>query len=160
METTVEQIQTFIPKHTAEWSTFYIALVVALVGLVLTIYFIKKPAESRARNINMLIAMLAFFACIIASGTAFFSWLTVQKVSPVTVDLETVETGYGKTEISKISRLYFHNDVQKSLLNPGIQKGSTRFLIIEEIGGKTHALSEEHYNLGEIYKHLKEKMPK
>ena len=160
MDTTAEQIQTFIPTHTSEWSTFYIALVVALIGLVLTIYFIKKPAASRARNMNMLIAMLTFFACIISSGTAFFSWLTVQKVSPVIISTETVETGYGTTEIGKISRLYFHNDVQKTLLNSSVQKGSTRFLIIEEIGGKTHALSEEHYNLGEIYKNLKEKMPK
>lgn len=158
MEIADDQIYVFTAEHASEWSSFSIALALALAGLAVMVYFLKNSSDYKTKNRNLLIAMLAFFTFMIAGGTAFFSWLSIQKISDVVIDASTVETGYGKSELRQISRIYFHDDVSRSPINPAIQKKSTRFLIIEEIKGKTHALSEEHFKISEIYAKLSERI--
>ena len=158
MEVLDDQVYIFQAEHASEWSTFTISLILTIAGLIVMGYFLKNSSDYKTRNRNLLIAMLSFFMFMIAGGTSFFSWLTVQKISDVVIDKEKVTTGYGTSEYNKISRVYFHDDVNRSPINPAIQKRYTRFLIIEEIKGKTHALSEEHFKINEIYAKLSEKL--
>ena len=156
-----EQVITFAADNTGLDNTIIIALLFALAGIGTMLYFLKKAKEGKNLNQNYLIAMLAFFVFTIAGGTAFFSWFTTSyKIIDVVVTEDKITTGEGQSYIKDITKIYFHNDVQRSLINPALQKGSTQFLIIQEVEGKTHALSAENYDVQQIYGLLKKRMNK
>lgn len=156
------KIYTFAADNSELYNSMGMSLLFVVIGLGVMYFFLKKTKESAVnRNQNYLIAMLAFFVFMIAGCTAFFSWATTAyKIKDVIVSVETIETGDGVSQIKHISKVYYHKDVQRSLINPGMQKGSTQFLIIEEIKGKTHALSAENYNIQQIHGLLKKRMKK
>ena len=152
-----EAVQTFEANNFTMSTNAWIALVLAIAGLLGTFYFLKQ-GTGKKRNLYIVGAMLCFFVFTIAVGTSFFSWLTTRKISAVVISPDQIETGYGKAAIDNIRRIYFHNEVDQSILNPSLEKQNSRFLIIEERSGKTHALSAENYDIGKIYGVLKKKI--
>lgn len=154
-----EAVQTFEANNFAMSTNAWIALAFAIAGIIGTAYFLKL-STGKNRNLYIVGAMLSFFVFTIAGGTSFFSWLTTRKISDVIISSNQVVTGYGTTTIDNISRIYFHKEVEQSVLSPTLEKQNSRFLIIEEIGGKTHALAAENYDIGKIYGLLKKKTGK
>ena len=69
-----EALYTFTPDNSASAQTAWFAAVIALGALAGMVAMLKKKAQGRNHNLNMLAAMLLFFVLLISSGTAFFSW--------------------------------------------------------------------------------------
>lgn len=103
----------------------------------------------------MLIAMLAFFAMIMAAGTAFFSFWSMQKTGPVYVYENSIVTPYGEAKYANISKAYIEMNNQQALLNPGNTTSSVRMLFLEERDGKMHVLSEDNYEIDKILKEIR-----
>lgn len=125
------------------------AIITVLLALALG-FFSKKKVEYEQRNMKQMLLMLVFFGFMIMIGTTFFTWWTSVKIIPITITEETIETPYGIAQLDNIKNAYIYTDKQGSSLSPELVRGTTKFLVIEEHGKKTHALSEEHYNIKEI----------
>ena len=140
----------FEPVKT-ELNSSLMAYAIITVLLALTLgYFSKKKVDYEQRNMKQMLLMLVFFGFMIMLGTTFFTWWTSVKIIPVTITETTIETPYGVAQLDNIRNAYIHTDKQSSSLSPELVRGMTKFLVIEEHGRKTHALSEEHYNIKEV----------
>ena len=150
-----EALYTFTPDNSASAQTAWFAAVIALGALAGMAAMLKKKAQGRNHNLNMLAAMLLFFVLLISSGTAFFSWWKIQKSGPVAVYADAVETPYGRAAFSTVKDAYIHVDNQPSLISPGRNVRTTKMLVIEERSGKTHVMSEEDYPIKEMLPAIK-----
>lgn len=153
-------LQSFQPI-TTELDQQMVAFLLLAIGLSIALWWYnRKKLEYPKRKQQQMLTMLGAFIVLISLGSAFFSWLTTQKIKTVTIDKEAIVTPYGKAEIDKIRTAYFYMDKQSSRFSQEMVLDTVRFLIIEEFGRnkKTHALSEENYDIVEIRKILMEKM--
>jgi len=151
-------IATFPAHHAENEASFWLALLVGICALVGMLFLLKKKTGSH--NYNMLGAMLLFFVCTISAGTVFFSWLTMRKIGPVSIDASSITTPYGKLPFDRISNIYIKEEQQKSLLQPEGGGQSTRLLVLESKDGKAHVLSAQNYNIQAILGKLKESLDK
>ena len=151
-----EALYTFQPDLSDSYSTLITGLVIGLGGLAGALYLLKVPGSRENRTFRQLGAMLLFFGFLIGAGMSLFSWWTTRKLSPVVLYPDAIETPFGRAEFDQIENAYIKEELQKSFIKPSIPTGSYKVLIIEEIGGKAHALSEENYDLPEIMAKLKE----
>lgn len=149
-------IYTFDPTHQQDQTTFLLALFFALGALAAMFFLLRKPAADGNRNRRLLGAMLLFFVFLIAGSTAFFSRLFMQKLGPVTLYENAIETPYGIVDYPNIRNAYIHIDKQPSMINPSITRKSTRMLLIETKDGSAHVLPEANYPIQEILGKMKE----
>lgn len=136
-----------------------IIAIASIIGLVIYNRKQQKTSErkvsSDARRFQPLISLGLFFLFLICLTTAFFSWLTTQKITKVTITDTFIETPYGKTDWDNIQRIYIHEDQKVAPFSGRSVGEKTKILMIIEIEGKTHALSELNYDLNEIGKAIK-----
>lgn len=145
-----EVLYTFAPDNGPTAQTAWAAVGIALGALAGMGAMLKKKAEGRQRNQNLLAAMLLFFVALIGSGTAFFSWLKIHKTGPVVVYQDAIETPFGKAAFSNIKDAYVQASQQPSLIDPGRSVRTTELLVVEEKNGKAHVMSEEDYPIKDI----------
>ncbi len=154
-------IQTFDPLTTDLNSQIAAFLVTAIVtAIALYLYNRKKSDSRRGRQQQQMLTMLGFFICLISVGSAFFSWLTTVKLKTVSISKEAIETPYGTAKIDNIRSTYFYMNEQRARFATNTALDTVRFLIIEEYGKKTHALSEENYDILGIHSMLNELIEK
>lgn len=151
-------IQTFQPTATSDQSSFWAGIMVAILALAGMVFLLLRPAKQGDRNRRLLVAMLSFFVFLIAASTAFFSWWSMEKTGPVHFYAAGIQTPYGKVKFQEIRNAYIHQDKEKSLVNPNVVTRATNILVIEEISGKTHALSEAQYPISQILGRLKNEL--
>lgn len=149
----MESIQTFEPLTQELDGQFAAFLVLAVVVAIALYFYNRKEIPYERRTQRQMISMLGFFVILISIGSAFFSWLTTYKLRTVSISKEAIETPYGIAEIDNIRTTYFYMDEQKARFGNTVLD-TTRFLIIEEYGKKSHALSEENYDIWKIRKVL------
>ncbi len=150
-----QPIAVFEPIRTGNYYNFIISLVVAFIALVFLLFNLKKKGTPTRKGYRQLFSLLSFFVLIIAVVTAFFSFWAAQKFTPVKVFQDAIETGYGNADFNNIVKVYIHNDQQKSRLTRELEGEITRILIIEESDRKTHALSEENYQIDSLFSVLR-----
>lgn len=151
-----QTIATFQADNSGDQTILLIALLTALFALAGMILLLRRKNGGLDRNRTLLLAMLAFFAFIIALGTAFFSWWSARKTGPVTVFTDAIETPYGRAGFADIQNAYLKKESQSSLINPKLVTGSVRLLIIEEKDGHAHVLSEQNYPVEQVMTALKD----
>lgn len=144
----------FQPLHPNLPAHFWIALIVAIGTGLFTAWILMGKSPWKGQLSRQVLPLWTFILCLLAVGTAFFSFWNHMKVGPVKFDAEGMETPYGKALYGDISRVYIHQERDKSLIDPNMVRSTTNWLIIEERGGKKHALSQDQYNLAEIEKAL------
>jgi len=149
-----QPIAVFEPIRSGNYNITIISLLIAAIALVFLLYNLKKDVTYKYKNYKQLFSLLAFFVIIISATTTFFSFWAAQKFTAVKVFPDSIETGFGKAKFDEINKVYIHNDQQKSLLTNAFEGDITRILIIEEIDRKTHALSEENYDIDSLLKVL------
>ncbi len=140
----------FEPIKTELNSSLMTYLIVTVLLALALGYFSKKKVAYEQRNMKNMLLMLVFFGFMIMLCTSFFTWWTSVKIVPVIITETTIETPYGLAKLDNVKNAYIHTDKQASSLSPELVRGTTKFLVIEEHGRKTHALSEEHYDIKEI----------
>ena len=102
--------------------------------------------------------MLTFFAALICAGATFFTWLTTVKLTPVVMRVQDMDTPYGTVDYSDIRNAYYYQDKQTAKYAADKVIKQTQFLIIDEINRKSHALSEENYDIDQIFSLLKKQV--
>lgn len=143
----------------ADQSTDQLSLLLALIiaggALLATVVLLRRKTTRDNRTRTLLLAMLFFFAFLIASSTAFFSWLSARRTGPVMIYAEAIETPYGRVSFDNIRNASIEEEKERSLINQNIIKKTTRLLVIEEKNGKAHVLSEQNYPIQQILGELK-----
>lgn len=150
-----DPIVIFDSVNTSDNNSFWGSLIVAVVAGIGLYFILRQKNTGDAYRRQMLIAMLAFFAMIMAAGTAFFSFWSMQKTGPVYVYENSIVTPYGEAKYANISKAYIEMNNQQALLNPGNTTSSVRMLFLEERDGKMHVLSEDNYEIDKILKEIR-----
>lgn len=145
-----QPIAVFEPIRSGNYSAVVISVIIAGIALVFLIFNKKKEGFIRQKGYQQMFSLLTFFVIIIATATAFFSFWAAQKLTPVKIFANSIETAFGKVDFEDIHKIYIHDDQQRSRLS-GVPEGAIiRLLIIEESDRKTHVLSEENYNIDSL----------
>lgn len=134
----------------------WIGILIALAAFLLTYYFLRQPQKGREHTKAALIAMLFFFTGLMASGTAFFSGWSLLKQGKVILEQKQMQIGQSTIPYQQINKIYYKKDKQSSIFQAIEGSTTITFLVIEEKGGRTHALSEEQFPIGEIRSRLEE----
>ena len=150
-----EILYRFEPIHTNSSITLWISLLFGLFAWGICALLLAKKEEGQNRQRNIIIAMLLFFVGMIGLGTAFFTYWTQQKTGPVVIYNDAIETVYGRVSFSQIKNSNIIAAGNRSIINPDLQKNTSRMLLIEENSGKAHVLSEDNYDIQAILNALR-----
>ena len=153
-----EIIATFDPIQTGlskDLMTFGILTIVLLCGLVIGN---RMKVKYEQRHYKNMLLMLAFFATLISAGATFFTWLTTIKLTPVVMRAQDMDTPYGTVDYTDIRNAYYYQDKQTAKFAADKVIKETQFLIIDEINRKSHALSEENYDIDKIFSLLEKQV--
>ena len=134
----------------------WLGIFLALAGFGTAYYLLKKPATGRTYTSNSILAMLAFFVGLMAFGTAFFSGWSLRKQGKVVLYKEGIQLGADEIPYGEIRKIYFKQDKSASVFQAQATTRTVTFLVIEQEGGKTHAISEQQFPIGEIMSSINE----
>jgi hypothetical protein len=134
----------------------WLGIILAIVGFATSYYLLKKPATGRTYTGNSILAMLAFFVGMMAISTAFFSGWSLRKQGKIELYQEGIQLGADQIPYGTIRKIYFKQDKSASIFQAQGTTKTNTFLVIEQEGGKTHAISEEQFPIGEIMTRIKE----
>ena len=151
-------IATFDPIHVGlskNILTFGVLTVLLLIGLVIGN---RMKVGYEQRHYKNMLLMLAFFAALICGGATFFTWLTSVKLTPIVMRVQNMDTPYGTVDYSDIRNAYYYQDKQTAKYAADKVIKETQFLIIDEINRKSHALSEENYDIDKIFSLLEKQV--
>lgn len=155
-----EVIATFDPIQTGlakDIMTYGIATVVLVIGLIIGS---RVKTSYEQRHYKNMIMMLIFFGALISAGATFFSWLTTVKLTPIVMRAQDMDTPYGTVDYTDIRNAYYFQDKQTAKYAADKVIKETQFLIIDEINRKSHALSEENYEIDKIFSILEKQVKK
>ncbi len=155
-----EVIATFDPIQTGlakDIMTYGIATVVLVIGLIIGS---RVKTNYEQRHYKNMIMMLIFFGALISAGATFFSWLTTVKLTPIVMRAQDMDTPYGTVDYTDIRNAYYFQDKQTAKYAADKVIKETQFLIIDEINRKSHALSEENYEIDKIFSILEKQVKK
>lgn len=130
---------------------------ITIVGLILSWWFLrpKKQRTSKQRNLYNLLAMLAFFASIIAGSTAFFSAWNYQRNKPIQIFEDHLTLNKKEIPYSKIANARIEENPQRSMVNKSIVKENVHLLLIDIKDAPSIVLSEKEYPIDKIFEALK-----
>ncbi len=160
--------QVFEPINSDSYTLAIICTFFAIASIIALVFYNRKPPTSQLKDqpdsnkpyapnrYKPLVSMALFFVFLICISTAFFSWLQTTKMTPVTINEQYVETNFGKVDWENIQNIYVHEDKQIAPFSGKRVGRATKILMIIEIGGKTHALSEDNYNIKAMGKMITE----
>ncbi len=145
-----QPIAVFEPMRSGNYTIAIISLFFVGIAVLFFIYNLRKDVSYKQKGYKQLFSLLAFFVIIIAVTTAFFSSWAALKLTPVKVFSQSIETSFGNVDFGAIQKIYILNDQQLAPLSGNPKGDIVRFLIIEEVDRKTHALSEENYEIDSL----------
>lgn len=151
----MEALQQFDPNNSSQQLAFWLAILITALALGGLLFLLKKKAPPQQYTRNMLMAMLLFFVCLIAASAAFFTKWSQLKTGKVYLYEDSIKTAYGMATFDQIKKASIHNNDQPSMVNPTIKRKTVKMLMIEETNGKMHILSEENYEINEIFGQLR-----
>lgn len=143
-----EALYTYTADMSDRWYLWG-GIALALVAFYVAYYLLKKPAKGRTHTRNAMLAMLFFFLGLLATGTAFFSGWNLRKQGSVNIYTDAIEVGAQRVPYQQVAKIFIKQDKSASPFT-GQQAETINFLVIQERGGKVHALSEQQYPIGEI----------
>jgi hypothetical protein len=155
----------FEPINSGNYTLAIICAVIAITSIITLILYNKKPqpkpsfedtSDYQPNRFKPLASLGLFFIFLICITTAFFSWLTTTKVTTVTINKDFIETNFGKVNWSNIQNIYVHEDRTVAPFSGQEVGKTTKILMIVEMGGKTHALSELNYDIKEMSKTIQQ----
>ncbi len=155
-----QPLYTFQPNTTEDALSLGIALVIALAGAAGLYFISRKKVEHDQRTRHHLLQMLVFFATIIAAGTALFSFLSMRKTGEVVLYPTHLVTPYGEVAFTDIRKAEIIDNKTPSMIDPNRSRRVVRMLVIEEVSGKAHVMSEKNYDINAIMGRLKEAVEK
>lgn len=131
----------------------WIGIVVAVSSFVGTYLLLRNPGQGRKHTLSVLMAMLLFFAGLMAAATSFFSGWSLRKQGVVEIFADRLVIGKHEVPFDQIKELYLKKDQSGSVLQ---QEGKQYlFLVIQDRSGKASTISDQNYPVYEIMEQLK-----
>lgn len=156
-----DPIAVFVPTISEDEAYLWGGLICAFLALGGMIYILLRKFEYHEEYKKWIIAMLLFFIFMMSAGTSVFSWMAYQRIKKLALYEDRMTIGTREILYEDIKQIKLEKTQEKSMLNPNIVKNSVQLLLIEELGGKVHVLSEENFPvqriLGTLNATLKEK---
>lgn len=149
-------IKNYEPINSEDQLYLWLGALVGVVAFGAMTFVIRKEFPYEEQSKKWLIALLFFIVGLIASGTAFFSWLTVQKVGSVKIYSDHVELGKTKVLYEDIKVINIKKEEEKSFVNPNIVRKEYNLLFIQEMKGKVYVVSERSYPVREVLNELRQ----
>jgi hypothetical protein len=152
----------FEPINTGNYILAIVCAMIAIASIITLVFYNRKPSKSKTQNASdtsttfqsnkfkPLASLGLFFVFLICISTAFFSWLTTTRVTTVTINENYIETNFGKVKWGNIQNIYVHDDKMVAPFSGQEVGKATKILMIVEMNGKTHALSELNYDIREM----------
>ncbi len=138
----------FEPLRSFFWSTTSLSVLVVLVGIALMVYLTKtKTIDKNYRNI---FSMLAFFAVMMAAGSAIFSWFFGERIGPVKIVDSGIESAYGLTSFEEIKNIVISIDKGKSTLVPQVGTDGDKQLLVLLNSGNRLIFSKANYPIEQM----------
>ena len=137
-------------NQTTSWS-----LGILLFSLLAIWYNQKRKIQASQRNIQKVISLLLGFAVLLASGSAFFSWLTSNRIGPVEVFSDRIITNEATIPAKQIKKAYMFQSTPNSIFQLNALGDSSLLFIIEEFSGKTHVFAEDNYPIQQMMDDLR-----
>ncbi len=154
-----DPIYVFEAVNSTDYKNFLLSLGVATVLLLVSILlYARRKKSSWGKNRMLAAAMFCFFIFLIAGSTAWFSYLSFQKLSAIKIYADSITTPYGASSFEDILKASLEDDEQTSMVNRNITLASTRLLIIEEKKNKTQVISEKNYDVEAVFAALREQI--
>jgi hypothetical protein len=147
---------TFYPDNSSDWLTFALGVALAAVGFGFAFALSKGRIGGTDANRRNLGAMLSFFAGLLGLGLLVFTGWFLYRMQPVTIDANTLTTGFGTYPITAVKDAQIVTDTRKSFVNPNVQMGSDRLLVIELGNEESIALPGKKYDLEAILRALRQ----
>lgn len=130
-------------------------LILALLSLGSTIYVLARKFSYDYQNRKWLLAMLLFFVFLMAAGTAVFSWMSYERLEPISLYADRLVIGQKALSFKNIKQIKLEQGQDKSMVNPNIVKASYKLLLVEELSGKVYVFSERHYPVQDMMVQLR-----
>lgn len=140
----------FQPLHPGLPPIFWISLLIALATGGGTVWLLIGKHGLKGNMWRQVVPLWGFVLCVAAAGMMLYSWLEQRQKGTVRVDATGVETPFGKVDYEDVRKIYVHQEVDKSVIDPSIGRDTVRWLIIEERSGKKHLLRADQYDLPAI----------
>lgn len=150
-------LHTYAPAHAYLDQTTLLALLILLIALGGLWWNYRRKVAPAQRNMRQLIGMLLGFVVLIAAATSFFSWLTSERIQPIKVYADRIESNEGTIFAKQIKRIYFEQSIPQAPFKLNALADTTLLLVVENVeGGKTaHVFSEENYPIQQMVKDLR-----
>ncbi len=148
-------IKEYEPLYSEDQLYLWLGGLVAVIAFGAMALVIRKEFSYEEQTKKWLIALLLFIVGIISTGTAFFSWLSDQRVGVVKIYTDRLEVGKKELEFGKIKKIDLRKEQEKSMVNPNIVRREYNLLFIEDLEGRMFVISERSYPVREIMQEIK-----
>jgi len=143
-------LEIYHPVNAGLGQEFWLAVLGAF-GLLIVAYFLqRKDVKYENRNLRNLLVMLSLFGTMLCVCVIIFSWFNNQKISTVRVFENGVQYDENTITFNQLKKAYLHDNKQSSHLSTQIIIDTSYLLVIEEMSGKAHVFSEDHYPIKEM----------
>lgn len=146
----------FEPLVSAFSTSFWLALGISLLFLLGLLWTFS--GKSDLKKYKAPVQMLLGFGMLLSLGTAYMLWLTSDQISPVHLTTDHISFRDNKIPYKRISGAYIHEEKSTSPLDPTLIRDTSYFMVLEEVGGRTHVFPKEHYNILDLVKEVRARM--
>jgi len=140
------------------YTTLGIALGIALITTFVVIWLHRRAVSYDNRNRMRLLQILLYFVILIASGTAIFTGVQLNRLQPIKIYEDKLETAYGTVAIDNLRKAQLYTNDQRSFVSPDIEINRSLLLYIEEKDGSSYVFAKANYDVQAIINILRPMM--
>lgn len=148
----------FEPNQTEAYLTLGILLAI-FAGAAFALFWLgRKEPSYENRNRRRLVNMLLYFVLLIAGSAAIFTLVDINRLQPIKIYADRLETSYGEVAIEQLQRANLFQNDQRSFVSPDIETSSSLLLYIEESNKRSYVFSNKNYDVRGIINVLRPMM--
>ncbi len=150
-----ELLKSYQPIRSEDELYLWLGALVAVMAFGAMAFVIRKEFSYEEQSKKWLIALLLFIVGLISTGTAFFSWMSQQRMGKVEVYSDHLVLGKTNLPFDQIKRINIQKEQEKSFVNPAIVRKEYQLLFVEDLKGRVYVVSEEAYPVREVMKEMR-----
>lgn len=154
----MDEVLSFPANSDAELSAVLLAGVVAVVfGGLAYVLLVRPTAVDIESNRRKLLGMLSYFVVLVCVGVAVFSLWSMYRNAEVVVDRYEIRRGAEHIRLVDIRQAEIRQEAMQSYVNPNRTLSSGRILLITQQDGPPMVLGDDHYQVDEILRAIRER---
>ena len=150
------------PLYTAIPDKSYTSILVLLfltISLVILAFLIQTNKIPRIKGAYKQVGfLLSGFLGLLFLATLLLSIWDSYRIQTVELYQDYLTCYQGKIPYKEIARAGIYTDKQQSFVNPQLQLGQSKMLVIERKGKPTAVFAEEYYDVEELVRKIREQM--